>query len=154
MFERLPFAEKNAFEWAVPDIPHSEDAVRVTQAAANFFVKYASKSRASRFFLGSVRILAGRSRTADYVVNGITMSPLSGVCSRCAPTHLCSEPCPNWIRGPSKISAFESCQSLPAFVQAQKFVRNLCEMSSKMSDCLLTLKLKCCPMPRFAKPMF
>lgn len=36
--------EKNAFEWGIPTIPHSEDAVQVTQQVANFFVREARKS--------------------------------------------------------------------------------------------------------------
>ncbi|XP_047306855.1 gamma-glutamyl hydrolase 2-like [Impatiens glandulifera] len=36
--------EKNAFEWASPEIPHSDDAVQVTQHVANFFVSEARKS--------------------------------------------------------------------------------------------------------------
>ncbi|KAL6556084.1 Gamma-glutamyl hydrolase 2 [Orobanche gracilis] len=31
--------EKNAFEWASSSIPHSEDAIQVTQNVANFFVR-------------------------------------------------------------------------------------------------------------------
>ncbi|KAL8046682.1 hypothetical protein ABFX02_08G192716 [Erythranthe guttata] len=33
--------EKNAFEWGLSEIPHSEDAVQVTQHVANFFVREA-----------------------------------------------------------------------------------------------------------------
>ncbi|KAL7103754.1 hypothetical protein ACP275_08G199100 [Erythranthe tilingii] len=33
--------EKNAFEWGLSGIPHSEDAVQVTQHVANFFVREA-----------------------------------------------------------------------------------------------------------------
>lgn len=33
--------QKNAFEWGLSMIPHSDDAVQVTQHAANFFVRYA-----------------------------------------------------------------------------------------------------------------
>ncbi|KAI3457614.1 hypothetical protein Pfo_014277 [Paulownia fortunei] len=36
--------EKNAFEWGLPRIPHSEAAVQVTQNVANFFVREARKS--------------------------------------------------------------------------------------------------------------
>ncbi|XP_054816276.1 gamma-glutamyl hydrolase 2-like [Prosopis cineraria] len=36
--------EKNAFEWGSQKIPHTEDAIRVTQHAANFFVSEARKS--------------------------------------------------------------------------------------------------------------
>ncbi|ERM98344.1 hypothetical protein AMTR_s00170p00050820, partial [Amborella trichopoda] len=36
--------EKNAFEWGLPNIPHSEDAVQVTQHVANFFISEARKS--------------------------------------------------------------------------------------------------------------
>lgn len=36
--------EKNAFEWASSEIPHSEDAVQVTQQVANYFVREARKS--------------------------------------------------------------------------------------------------------------
>ncbi|KAL2496528.1 Gamma-glutamyl hydrolase 2 [Forsythia ovata] len=36
--------EKNAFEWGLSMIPHSEDAVQVTQHVANFFVREARKS--------------------------------------------------------------------------------------------------------------
>ncbi|KAL0353851.1 UNVERIFIED_CONTAM: Gamma-glutamyl hydrolase 1 [Sesamum angustifolium] len=36
--------EKNAFEWGLPKIPHSEDAVQVTQNVANFLVREARKS--------------------------------------------------------------------------------------------------------------
>ncbi|CAA7397512.1 unnamed protein product [Spirodela intermedia] len=36
--------EKNAFEWGVSAIPHSEDAVQVTQHAANYFISEARKS--------------------------------------------------------------------------------------------------------------
>ncbi|KAL0399490.1 UNVERIFIED_CONTAM: Gamma-glutamyl hydrolase 2 [Sesamum radiatum] len=36
--------EKNAFEWGSPKIPHSEDAVQVTQNVANFLVREARKS--------------------------------------------------------------------------------------------------------------
>lgn len=36
--------EKNAFEWGLPMIPHSEDAIQVTQHAANFFISEARKS--------------------------------------------------------------------------------------------------------------
>ncbi|KAA8526748.1 hypothetical protein F0562_009023 [Nyssa sinensis] len=36
--------EKNAFEWGLSMIPHSEDAVQVTQHVANFFVSEARKS--------------------------------------------------------------------------------------------------------------
>ncbi|XP_052290375.1 gamma-glutamyl hydrolase 2-like [Citrus sinensis] len=32
--------EKNAFEWGPKAIPHTEDAIRVTQQAANFFIRY------------------------------------------------------------------------------------------------------------------
>lgn len=33
--------QKNAFEWGSSVIPHSYDAIQVTQHAANFFVGYA-----------------------------------------------------------------------------------------------------------------
>ncbi|EFJ14357.1 hypothetical protein SELMODRAFT_423816 [Selaginella moellendorffii] len=36
--------EKNAFEWGYEGIPHSPDAVRITQSAASFFVSEALKS--------------------------------------------------------------------------------------------------------------
>ncbi|KAK0601489.1 hypothetical protein LWI29_024763 [Acer saccharum] len=36
--------EKNAFEWGLSGIPHSEDAIQVTQHVANFFVSEARKS--------------------------------------------------------------------------------------------------------------
>eukprot|EP00271_Cylindrocystis_brebissonii_P007129 TRINITY_DN20296_c0_g1_i1.p1 TRINITY_DN20296_c0_g1~~TRINITY_DN20296_c0_g1_i1.p1 ORF type:complete len:363 (+),score=37.14 TRINITY_DN20296_c0_g1_i1:143-1231(+) len=36
--------EKNCFEWGLDGIPHSADAVAVTQAAANFFVNEARRS--------------------------------------------------------------------------------------------------------------
>ncbi|ONI12371.1 hypothetical protein PRUPE_4G159900 [Prunus persica] len=36
--------EKNAFEWGSPMIPHSEDAIQVTQHVANFLVSEARKS--------------------------------------------------------------------------------------------------------------
>ncbi|PRQ30984.1 putative gamma-glutamyl hydrolase [Rosa chinensis] len=36
--------EKNAFEWGLPMIPHSEDAIHVTQHIANFFISEARKS--------------------------------------------------------------------------------------------------------------
>ncbi|KAF3791195.1 Gamma-glutamyl hydrolase 1, partial [Nymphaea thermarum] len=36
--------EKNAFEWGLSMIPHTEDAVQVTQNVANFFVSEARKS--------------------------------------------------------------------------------------------------------------
>ncbi|KAL5564916.1 hypothetical protein UlMin_028080 [Ulmus minor] len=36
--------EKNAFEWGLTRIPHSEDAIHVTQHAANFLVSEARKS--------------------------------------------------------------------------------------------------------------
>lgn len=36
--------EKNAFEWGLTQIPHSEDAIHVTQHAANFLVSEARKS--------------------------------------------------------------------------------------------------------------
>ncbi|KAK4782217.1 hypothetical protein SAY86_016319 [Trapa natans] len=36
--------EKNAFEWGLSMIPHSDDAIRVTQHVANFFVSEARKS--------------------------------------------------------------------------------------------------------------
>ncbi|XP_052178878.1 gamma-glutamyl hydrolase 2-like [Diospyros lotus] len=36
--------EKNAFEWGLSMIPHSEDAVQVTQYVANFFISEARKS--------------------------------------------------------------------------------------------------------------
>ncbi|XP_071725936.1 gamma-glutamyl hydrolase 2-like [Rutidosis leptorrhynchoides] len=36
--------EKNAFEWASSAIPHSDDAIQVTQHVANFFVSEARKS--------------------------------------------------------------------------------------------------------------
>ncbi|XP_021769784.1 gamma-glutamyl hydrolase 2-like isoform X1 [Chenopodium quinoa] len=36
--------EKNAFEWGYAMIPHSEDAVQVTQNVANFFISEARKS--------------------------------------------------------------------------------------------------------------
>ncbi|KAH9313801.1 hypothetical protein KI387_022428, partial [Taxus chinensis] len=36
--------EKNAFEWGTATIPHSEDAVQVTQNVANFFISEARKS--------------------------------------------------------------------------------------------------------------
>lgn len=32
-------SQKNAFEWGSKKIPHTEDAIRVTQNAANFFVR-------------------------------------------------------------------------------------------------------------------
>ncbi|RAL49081.1 unnamed protein product [Cuscuta campestris] len=36
--------EKNAFEWGLSKIPHTEDAVRVTQHVANYFISEARKS--------------------------------------------------------------------------------------------------------------
>ncbi|XP_014521529.1 gamma-glutamyl hydrolase 1 [Vigna radiata var. radiata] len=36
--------EKNAFEWGSPRIPHTEDAIQITQHAANFLVSEARKS--------------------------------------------------------------------------------------------------------------
>nr|AFK41094.1 unknown [Medicago truncatula] len=36
--------EKNAFEWGSPSIPHTEDAIRTTQYAANYLVSEARKS--------------------------------------------------------------------------------------------------------------
>ncbi|KAH7686292.1 Peptidase C26 gamma-glutamyl hydrolase protein [Dioscorea alata] len=36
--------EKNAFDWGSNEIPHSEDAVRVTQNTANYFISEARKS--------------------------------------------------------------------------------------------------------------
>ncbi|WOL14659.1 gamma-glutamyl hydrolase 2-like isoform X3 [Canna indica] len=36
--------EKNAFEWGLSVIPHSEDAVRVTQHVANYFISEARRS--------------------------------------------------------------------------------------------------------------
>ncbi|OVA16139.1 Peptidase C26 [Macleaya cordata] len=36
--------EKNAFEWGLSMIPHSEDAIQVTQHVANFFISEARKS--------------------------------------------------------------------------------------------------------------
>ncbi|CAJ1957617.1 unnamed protein product [Sphenostylis stenocarpa] len=36
--------EKNAFEWGSPRIPHTEDAIQITQYAANFLVSEARKS--------------------------------------------------------------------------------------------------------------
>lgn len=36
--------EKNAFEWGLSRIPHSEDAVQVTQHVANFFISEVRKS--------------------------------------------------------------------------------------------------------------
>ncbi|ESR55630.1 hypothetical protein CICLE_v10022857mg [Citrus x clementina] len=36
--------EKNAFEWGFSGVPHSEDAILVTQHVANFFVSEARKS--------------------------------------------------------------------------------------------------------------
>ncbi|XP_056850321.1 probable gamma-glutamyl hydrolase 3 isoform X1 [Raphanus sativus] len=36
--------EKNAFEWGSPEIPHSEDAIQVTQHAANYLVSESRKS--------------------------------------------------------------------------------------------------------------
>ncbi|XP_030550126.1 gamma-glutamyl hydrolase 2-like [Rhodamnia argentea] len=36
--------EKNAFEWGLSMIPHSDDAIQVTQHVANFFVSEARKS--------------------------------------------------------------------------------------------------------------
>jgi len=32
--------QKNAFEWGLSMIPHSEDAIQVTQHVANFFVRW------------------------------------------------------------------------------------------------------------------
>jgi len=31
--------QKNAFEWGSSEIPHSEDAIQVTQHAANYLVR-------------------------------------------------------------------------------------------------------------------
>lgn len=36
--------EKNAFEWGFKRIPHSEDAIQVTQNVANYFVSESRKS--------------------------------------------------------------------------------------------------------------
>ncbi|CAN4117659.1 unnamed protein product [Withania somnifera] len=36
--------EKNVFEWASSQIPHTEDAIRVTQNVANYFISEARKS--------------------------------------------------------------------------------------------------------------
>ncbi|TYI96172.1 hypothetical protein E1A91_D01G052300v1 [Gossypium mustelinum] len=36
--------EKNAFEWGLPMIPHSEDAIEVTQHVANFLIREARRS--------------------------------------------------------------------------------------------------------------
>ncbi|KAL7143459.1 hypothetical protein ABFS83_08G192100 [Erythranthe nasuta] len=40
--------EKNAFEWGLSGIPHSEDAVQVTQHVANFFVREARISATNK----------------------------------------------------------------------------------------------------------
>ncbi|KAH9723320.1 gamma-glutamyl hydrolase 2 [Citrus sinensis] len=43
--KRLPTVlQKNAFEWGFSGVPHSEDAILVTQHVANFFVSEARKS--------------------------------------------------------------------------------------------------------------
>ncbi|KAL9372954.1 hypothetical protein Peur_035198 [Populus x canadensis] len=39
----IPLKKKNAFEWGLSMIPHSEDAIQVTQHIANFFVNEARK---------------------------------------------------------------------------------------------------------------
>ena len=31
--------QKNTFEWGLPGIPHTQDAIRVTQYVANFLVR-------------------------------------------------------------------------------------------------------------------
>ncbi|XP_024399813.1 gamma-glutamyl hydrolase 1 [Physcomitrium patens] len=36
--------EKNAFEWGIDNIPHSADAIRITQSVANFLIAEARKS--------------------------------------------------------------------------------------------------------------
>ncbi|KAK7848867.1 putative gamma-glutamyl hydrolase 3 [Quercus suber] len=42
--------EKNAFEWGLSMIPHSEEAVQVTQHVANFLVSLLSSGSSSSFF--------------------------------------------------------------------------------------------------------
>jgi len=32
--------QKNAFEWGLDMIPHSADAIEITQSAANYFIAY------------------------------------------------------------------------------------------------------------------
>ncbi|KAI3927607.1 hypothetical protein MKX01_026540 [Papaver californicum] len=39
-----PITGKNAFEWGYSTIPHSEDAIQVTQHVANYFISEARKS--------------------------------------------------------------------------------------------------------------
>lgn len=36
--------EKNAFEWGIDNIPHSADAIKITQSVANYFISEARKS--------------------------------------------------------------------------------------------------------------
>ncbi|GAY69146.1 hypothetical protein CUMW_269790 [Citrus unshiu] len=47
VYEKISFcihpvspSQKNAFEWGPKAIPHTEDAIQVTQQAANFFIRY------------------------------------------------------------------------------------------------------------------
>lgn len=37
---RLLVLQKNAYEWGLESIPHTAEAIQVTQSVANFFIKY------------------------------------------------------------------------------------------------------------------
>lgn len=47
---RFPM-QKNAFEWGLSRIPHSEDAVQVTQHVANFFIRLGLVSYETLLFI-------------------------------------------------------------------------------------------------------
>ncbi len=38
-FEHVCISQKHAFEWGDDTIPHSVDAVQLTQAVANYFIR-------------------------------------------------------------------------------------------------------------------
>ncbi len=38
-FEHVCISQKHAFEWGDDTIPHSVDAVQLTQGVANFFIR-------------------------------------------------------------------------------------------------------------------
>lgn len=64
-------SQKTAFEWASPRIPHTEDAIRVTQYVANFLVRLGHKICSYIILMHLILLLTSVYRI-DILINQVT----------------------------------------------------------------------------------
>ncbi|RZC74194.1 hypothetical protein C5167_049676 [Papaver somniferum] len=68
--------EKNAFEWGYSTIPHSEDAIQVTQHVANYFIRFESRTQALPCLSTGVPVILSR---VCWLMSGTRIRTYKGV---------------------------------------------------------------------------